>query len=290
MKLSEYIRESEKKLSDLYPSEESRSLVRMVVEELYGTPYKHLLEPDFEMKENDYMRFSEIMDALEKGEPIQYILGHAEFYGRNFMVDRNVLIPRPETEILCSKAIEEAEKYKNKKLKILDLCCGSGCIAWTMAFEIPSSSVFGVDISLQALKTASGQFGGKIAGAPVFSRADILECMRGNYSMIPDVGMYDIIVSNPPYVSPEEKSGMRRNVLNYEPHSAIFAPEEDVLIFYKAILEISKRFLGKESFGLIEINDKFASETMSLFSSFYQAEFIKDFHGKNRFIIYRNSA
>ena len=173
-------------------------------------------------------------------------------------------------------------------VRILDLCTGSGCIAWTVALNIPGSQVIGVDISEKAVMTALGQdFSAKLketgAVAPRFMVADILASGTSF-----NEGKFDLILSNPPYIMESEKSKMRANVLNYEPHTALFVPDEDPLLFYRAIAGWSARFLSTEGKGLTEINELLGPDTQKVFTEagFPRSETVKDFYDKNRFIFY----
>ena len=237
------------------------------------------------------------MVRLQSGEPIQYVVGKAEFCGHTFKVDKNVLVPRPETELLVREAIKLAARIKQRRIpygrtadpvRILDLCTGSGNIAWTVALAVPGSRVVGVDNSEGALDVARSQnFSSEMkasgAQAPTFVNADVLDTEQEF-----NFGEFDLILSNPPYVMESERSQMRKNVLDFEPSSALFVPDTNPLLFYKAIARWSERFLAPEGKGLTEINEALGKETEAVFkdSGFVQTDIVKDFYDKNRFIFY----
>jgi release factor glutamine methyltransferase len=220
-----------------------------------------------------------------------------EFCGRTFKVTSDVLIPRPETELLVREAIKIADRIRRMRIpfgksaepvRILDLCTGSGNIAWSLALGVPGARVVGVDISEAALDVARGQdFSSALkatgALAPTFVAADILDTEQEfNY------GEFDLVLSNPPYIMESEKPTLRRNVVDYEPAGALFVSDDDPLVFYRAVARWSERFLSPEGKGLTEINEVLGPETRTLFadSGFSQAELMKDFYDKNRFVFY----
>jgi release factor glutamine methyltransferase len=298
MLLSTFIKESTASLEALYPQQEARSIVLMLCEALLHTPtYLHIVEPLTEIPEAQFPALQGALKRLEKGEPIQYVIGYAEFYGRRFKVSPAVLIPRPETELLVKEAIEIASRVqrmripygrKAESVRILDLCTGSGCIAWSLALGVPGCRVVAVDKSEDALALASGQFSReeiKSCGAlaPVFVCADVLDTEQDF-----DYGQFDLILSNPPYIRESEKSGMRSNVLDYEPPMALFVPNSDPLLFYRAIARWSERLLAANGKCLTEINEDLGSETEAVFRSagFTSTSVIKDLNDRNRIIFY----
>ena len=227
------------------------------------------------------------MRRLENMEPLQYVAGKAYFYGMELYVDKAVLIPRQETEELCRLALDSFPSSGNRShgagdlpgsgLRILDVCTGSGCIAWAMSANLPGAAVFGCDISYPALEVASSQKVG--VRCPVFFQNDILS---GDF---PLTGDFDAILSNPPYVTSSEKRLMSRNVLDYEPHSALFVTDEDPLVFYRALAGIASAHLKPEGFGIVEINEAFGDGCRGLFMDygFSNSVIIKDLNGKDRF-------
>jgi len=210
--------------------------------------------------------------------PIQYILGEAEFYGRAFKVTPSVLIPRPETELLVGEIKNELQKRKLSSPKILDIGTGSGCIAITLALEILHPIVQATDISKEAIMVAEEN--AKALNASVhFSVHNIL--IDGI-----SPGKFDLIVSNPPYISAEEKTAMKKNVLEHEPHLALFAPAGDPLAFYKVIALKSKPALAPEGSVWVEINEQFGKEVMAVFKEqgYSSVHVIKDLDNKDRII------
>lgn len=289
--LSAFVREASAALRALYSPEEARSIVLMLTGELLGTKtYTHVTEPSLPVPEEREAALSEALAQLLEGRPVQYVTGKAEFFGRVFSVSEAVLIPRPETEELCALAIDEGRRLSRLKrapLRILDLCTGSGCIAWTMALSLPGSEVVAADISPDALAVASSQdFSppGKGVNPPRFVQADVTDT-----DSFPCDGPFDMVLSNPPYITDSEKRDMRANVLDYEPHAALFVPDSDPLLFYRAIAVLSKRLLNARGFGITEINERFGPETESLMKAegFSSSSIVRDISGKDRMVFYR---
>lgn len=298
MLLAEFVKAGTKALESLYPQKEARSIVLMLCEEVLGTEnYTHIVEPEFKIDDKKLPELEAAMERLKKMEPVQYVLGHTEFYGRTFKVDPAVLIPRPETELLCRDAIKLGMRVyrmrspygKNAEpVRILDLCTGSGCIAWTMALSIPGSRVTAVDVSDAALEVAAGQdFASELKSKetfkPEFIKADVLDSEQEI-----ELGPFDMVLSNPPYVMESEKEDMRRNVLEYEPESALFVPDDDPLLFYRAIARWSQRFMSPDGVGLSEVNESLARQTETVFKAagYAHTEIVRDLSDKNRYIIY----
>lgn len=298
MLLAEFVKAGTKALESLYPQKEARSIVLMLCEEVLGTEnYTHIVEPEFKIDDKKLPELEAAMERLKKMEPVQYVLGHTEFYGRTFKVDPAVLIPRPETELLCRDAIKLGMRVyrmrspygKNAEpVRILDLCTGSGCIAWTMALSIPGSRVTAVDISDAALEVAAGQdFASELKSKetfrPEFIKADVLDSEQ-EIELCP----FDMVLSNPPYIMESEKEDMRRNVLEYEPESALFVPDDDPLLFYRAIARWSQRFMSPDGVGLSEVNESLARQTETVFKAagYAHTEIVRDLSDKNRYIVY----
>jgi protein-(glutamine-N5) methyltransferase, release factor-specific len=298
MLLAEFVKAGTKALESLYPQKEARSIVLMLCEEVLGTEnYTHIVEPEFKIDDKKLPELEAAMERLKKMEPVQYVLGHTEFYGRTFKVDPAVLIPRPETELLCRDAIKLGMRVyrmrspygKNAEpVRILDLCTGSGCIAWTMALSIPGSRVTAVDISDAALEVAAGQdFASELKSKetfrPEFIKADVLDSEQEI-----ELGPLDMVLSNPPYIMESEKEDMRRNVLEYEPESALFVPDDDPLLFYRAIARWSQRFMSPDGVGLSEVNESLARQTETVFKAagYAHTEIVRDLSDKNRYIVY----
>lgn len=280
MLLKDFIRENTASLCDLYPEAEARSIVMRLCEERLGVhSYTHIVDPSYILLQEEQLR--EDMRRLQTGEPLQYVLGFVEFCGRRFKVDGRVLIPRPETELLVEEALKFARSLDHPA-RILDLCTGSGCIAWTLALELPDSEVFAVDISEDALAVARSQFP-ESADRVRFVQADILKLQQ----YLPAAG-YDLIVSNPPYIMNSQKTEMRRNVLDFEPDLALFVPDDDPLLFYRAIAGISGNVLASGGMGLVEINDVLPDETVDVYVSggYSNIKLIKDFADRPRLVAY----
>ena len=321
MLLTQLLRKGIEIVSVVYPEREAREMVFAFLEHHIGTKrHTHIVEPSFEVSEESVSVALEAFGRMASGEPLQYVTGYADFYGRRFHVTPDVLIPRPETELLCREvlsygtnrqmlqwppptswapppsrgwqnaisaylATRSEAKDTADTFKILDLCTGSGCIAWTLALEMPGAKVTAVDISDGALAVASSQdFSEETvrtgAVSPTFIKADVL---AGPSSELPQ---YDIIVSNPPYVMDKEKALMRSNVLDHEPHLALFVSDDDPLIFYRAIAVWAKALLKPDGFGIVEINEALGMETADVFTKtgFGNVEIIRDLSDRDRFV------
>ena len=298
MLLTEFLKKGVAALEPLYPTAEAKNIILMLCEEMIGTKsYTHIVEPQYQIDKKGEQPLAEALVRLQAGEPIQYVIGRAEFAGRSFRVTKDVLIPRPETELLVREAIKIAGRIKRMRIpygksaepvRVLDLCTGSGNIAWSVALGVPGSRVVGVDMSEKALEVARSQnFSAELkstgALAPTFVAADVLDTEQEfNY------GSFDLILSNPPYIMEKEKPQLRRNVLGYEPSEALFVPDDDPLLFYRAIARWSERFLSPEGKALTEINEVLGKETADLFrsSGFQEVNLVTGFYDKNRFVFY----
>lgn len=283
MLLASFIREGLSALDALYPAREARSLLLLLCGEVLGTSsYTHIVEPSYAIAPEKEGLLREALSRLAEGEPLQYILGKAHFAGRSFRVTPDVLIPRPETELLVQEAV------KLRPARVLDLCTGSGIIAWSVALGVPGARVVAVDISEKALEVARTQpFAAECqaSGAlpPLFVQADVLDTEQDF-----PFGPFDLILANPPYVMEREKAQMRPNVLSYEPSLALFVPDTDPLLFYRAIARWSQRFLAPGGRGMAEINEALGSETAAVFrsSGYCDCSVFRDFFDKNRFVFY----
>lgn len=276
MLLRDFIKDSARALESLYPASESASLVRILVEDLLGVSATALaVNPMRELAPSDEELLRQALERLLAWEPVQYVTGLAWFYGRGFHVSPAVLIPRQETELLVKEVVDHVKACGPANPRILDLCTGSGCIAWTLAAEIPGSKVTAVDISDAALEVARNQKF-DIPSPPSFIRADILS------DTIP--GEYDIVVSNPPYVRDSERAFMRPNVLDHEPRIALFVPDSDPMLFYRAVARIAEPV----KYGAVEINEAFAPEVETVFrdNGRKKTTRIVDLSGKNRHIVF----
>lgn len=253
--------------------------------------YTHIVESQYQIADDLAEKCVSDFHRMASGEPLQYVLNEAWFYGRRFNVTPDVLIPRPETEILCRTVLTDLPDGvfapSGRVPRILDLCTGSGCIAWTLALEMPGSEVIGADISDGALTVAENQdFSEEMSrtGAlnPRFIKTDVLSQPSDT------IGRFDIIVSNPPYVMESEKTLMRRNVLDHEPHLALFVSDDDPLIFYRAVARWAVHLLKPGGFGMVEINEALASETEEIFRNlnFNNVRTVKDLNDKDRFVTF----
>ena len=280
MLLADFIHEGVRRLESLYPSPEARGMVLMLCEEKLGTKsYTHIVEPQTAVPADLEVELLDDLRRLCAGEPIQYVLGFAEFCEHRFAVGPGVLVPRPETELLVAEGVNALREMElDHAPRVLDLCTGSGCIAWSVALEIPDAQVVGVDLSETALEYARNQFP---AAGPVFLQADVLDTEQ----TFP-YGPFELIVSNPPYVCEDEKARMRPNVLDYEPALALFVPDDDPLLFYRAIARWAQRFLRPGGVGLVEINESLGGQTAAVFrdAGFKNVQIHRDFFRKERFI------
>ncbi|MCX8491660.1 MAG: peptide chain release factor N(5)-glutamine methyltransferase [Cyclobacteriaceae bacterium] len=221
----------------------------------------------------DQKRIGILLQRINSEEPIQYILEEAEFYNRRFYVNSSVLIPRPETELI----IQLVKTEKIPPSSILDVGTGSGCIALTLALEFPASHVEAIDVCEKALAVARTNSEALRANVH-FRYCDIL-------TQTPDLSNLDLIVSNPPYVMENERKQMSRNVLAYEPSVALFVPDQDPLLFYRAIAVKGKKLLRPKGIVLVEINEKLGKETNHLFQQVgYTTETVTDINGKERVV------
>lgn len=282
-------------LSQTYPEREAREMVFAFLESLLGTQrHTHIIYPEYTVSDENVAAAVDAFSRMSDGEPLQYVTGYADFYGRTFKVSPDVLIPRPETEILCRTVIDKVcSSGRSQDLSILDLCTGSGCIAWTLALELPESYVTAVDISDGALSVASSQdFSSESPAAPRFIKADVLCPPTGVVEgEEPFDRQYDIIVSNPPYVMDKEKALMRANVLEHEPHLALFVSDDDPLVFYKALAQWTACLLKPGGFCVMEINEALGPETAALFieAGFSNSNVLQDLSGRDRFVLVQNT-
>jgi release factor glutamine methyltransferase len=287
MHIKDIIRKGTQTLSAAYPQEEAREMVFSYMEMSFGIKrYAHILNPDASLTQDQTAQAEDAFRRMASSEPLQYVTGKADFYGRVFDVSPAVLIPRPETEILCRNTLERIATHSGhtSPVKVLDLCTGSGCIAWTIALECHDAEVTAIDISDAALETASSQtFPEEQVKSPIFIKKDILGEPDERYRET-----FDILLSNPPYVMDSEKAQMRPNVLDHEPHLALFVSDADPLVFYRAIARWAETCLKPGGYGLVEINEALGQETARLFESagFVDVEIIKDLNDKDRFVCF----
>ena len=257
-------------------------MVLMLFEERLGVRnYTHIIEPQTPVPADREAELTRDLERLCQGEPIQYVLGVTEFCDHRFAVGPGVLVPRPETELLVAEGVRVLQEMElDSAPRVLDLCTGSGCIAWSIAQDVRDAQVIGVDLSETALNYARNQFPG-ISGGPQFIQTDVLDTEQDF-----PYGPFDLIVSNPPYVRESERAQMRRNVLDYEPGMALFVPDDDPLRFYRAVARWAQRFLRPGGVGLVEINEALGPETAAAFATagFKNIQIHRDFFEKERFI------
>ncbi|WP_353148534.1 peptide chain release factor N(5)-glutamine methyltransferase [Flavobacterium sp.] len=241
------------------------------------------LHPDFEVSETDFEKWQSIISELKTEKPIQYITGEAWFYGLRFEVNENTLIPRPETEELV-EWIVDGLKIKGKGQRVLDIGTGSGCIPIALKKEIPSAQVSAIDISEKALKMARKNALNNQVEVN-FIQQDILQTSNLQISKSSNF-LFDVIVSNPPYVRNLEKHEIKKNVLDYEPHLALFVDDSDALLFYRKIAQLALKSLTPNGKLFFEINQYLAKETVELVEQlgFKNIELRKDFIGNDRMI------
>ena len=240
-------------LESEYPAEEVFSFFFLLTEALFGIKRLDLaLNPELEIDKNQVQKLDAALVRLKDHEPIQHIIGETEFFGLTFKVDKNVLVPRPETEELVQWILDDFASEK-KALKILDIGTGSGCIAISLAKNLPKAQISAIDISEKALQIA--KINAETNNAKIyFIQEDILKPQALN-------GNWDVIVSNPPYVRELEKKEMQRNVLEYEPETALYVKDEDPLLFYNKITRLAKESLNPGGNLYFEINQYLADET-----------------------------
>ena len=266
-------------LTPLYDAGEAQAIVRTVLDVEYGMTLTDIICGKVnELSSDEERNLEEIIARLQNGEPVQYVLGEADFAGRTFHVEPGVLIPRPETAELCQWIEEEVSSLKaDERKQILDICTGSGCIAITLGLTISNSEVTGWDISEDALRIAQGNVEMLKAGNVRIEYQDAL--------MLPKAAeTADIIVSNPPYICEKEKADMEKNVLEHEPSIALFVPDEDPLKFYRAIAEYASSALKSEGALYFEINPIYEKETREMLEGlgFKDIETKEDAFGKKR--------
>ena len=265
-------------LSTIYPNQEIESLSLLIFEKILGLSRIQIrMNPNETVSAANLAQIKEIINRLIHFEPIQYVLGETEFYGCNFIVNPSVLIPRQETEELVDWIIRDCNLLNPK---ILDLGTGSGCIPIALMKNLRGSAAEGWDISKEALLIANENAIRNLVDVnfkciDIFNPPDSLKSEK-----------YDIIVSNPPYVTFSEKELMHQNVIQFEPHLALFVPDTDALVFYRKIAEMAIRQLKPGGHLYLEINEKFGNETAELLAlkGFISVNLRKDIHGRDRMI------
>ncbi len=278
MKIKKILNQLIKEFSFIYSTEEAKSIALKVINETFNLSSTDiLLDREINVSSESEKKLNCIVSRIKKGEPIQHITENVDFYGLMFKVSSDVLIPRPETEELCDIIIKSFKN--NKNLTIGDICTGSGCIAVTLAKNLKVKKVAAIDISVLALKIAKEN--AQINNVEVdFRQIDILKDVDFQLSKL------DILVSNPPYVRDIEKKKMHKNVLDHEPHLALFVPDHEPLLFYDKLFEISRNHLKAGGYFYFEINEVMGEELVNKAKSkgFVEVECLKDLFGKDRFL------
>ena len=295
------------RLADIYDTDEAKAIVRWMLGIRFGLSLTDIVCGKLdELDEAEQSELEGMMQRLEKAEPVQYVVGVAEFCGRTFHVEPGVLIPRPETGEMVRwmleerGCIEESGKRKEERdYQVLDVGTGSGCIAITLALEMPQAKVTAWDISEKALSIAKKN--AEALGAEVtFEKRDALNHGDRHSDLrcatiiepvpmihpVPMIQQWDAIVSNPPYVCQKEAAAMERHVLEHEPHLALFVPDDDPLRFYRAIAKYGQKTLKPNGLLYFELNPLYASETESMVRElgFVETEIRQDMFGKQRFL------
>lgn len=262
--------------------DEIKTMALLIMENIFDVSRTDIVaEKPILIDTNSLVLLDQYIGRLNTGEPVQYILGESYFFGRVFRVEPSVLIPRPETELLISIVLswkKSLSRQGPEGFRVLDIGTGSGCISVTLRLESPETAVFATDISDAAIAVAKKNAESYNANI-TFLNHDILT------EDIPFRDI-DVIVSNPPYVTRSESSDMKENVLRFEPHSALFVPDDDPLIFYREILDKSKGVLRRPGMVVVEINEKFGKEVADLFMAkgFVEVKIVSDVEGKARVV------
>ncbi len=262
---------------DSYEREEAEMIARIVFEDVFDLKPSNIVidaDKEFSLEKND--KLTHIIQRLKNNEPVQYVTGKAFFYGNEFIVNQSVLIPRPETEELVQLILQSTS---NKKQNILDIGTGSGCIAISIKENLLDAEVHATDISEKALELAKRN-SEKLKQQIHFAQSDILQ-LENPFNI-----QFDIIISNPPYITESEKSSLDKNVIEFEPHESLFAIGDDALIFYRKIIEFANKFLNEDGQLFFEVNQQYGKEVVKLFTenNFRNIELKKDINGNDRMV------
>ena len=278
-------------LKTIYPITEIDSFFFLLLEEYLGFRRVDIvLKSDFKITQETLNLLQSATKQLEQELPLQYIIGKTEFYGLPFVVNKHVLIPRPETEELVAWVVSESSRFKTfntstkqttetKQLKILDIGTGSGCIPISLKKQLPFAKISAIDISKEALTVAKKN--------AVLNNVDIHFILQDILKTVALDQHYDIIISNPPYVRELEKKELKNNVLKNEPHVALFVENDNPLIFYAKIAELAKKYLNKNGLLFFEINQYLGTETIDLVNKkgLKNIQLKKDMFGNDRIIV-----
>jgi release factor glutamine methyltransferase len=280
MKIKEYRSQFIQELTPIYDEGEAESFFYLILEEKRQLKRIDLaLDPELVFLDKEMVSWNSILEQLKLEIPIQYLLGKTSFFGLDFEVNENVLIPRPETEELVEWIIKGNLKFEGfKDLKILDIGTGSGCIAISLAKNMPNAKVYAIDISERALATAKKN--------AAINKVDVTFITQNILETADLKQQFDIIVSNPPYVRNLEKQEIKKNVLDNEPHLALFVEDDDALLFYKKIAALSQKNLFENGQLFFEINQYLGKDSIALLEkmNFKNIELRKDIYGNDRMI------
>ena len=276
-----------RQLAPTYGEGEAKAVARLVYEVRFGLTWTDICAgKEAVLSDDDQAQLAEILRRLLRQEPVQYVLGVADFCGRTFVVTPSVLIPRPETEELCQWVIEgeKAQVDGSSEPRILDVGTGSGCIAVTLAAAMPEAQVTAWDISEDALQVAR-ENAKRVHVHVAFQQVDVLN-IPSSSSLLPPPSTYNCIVSNPPYICNKERAKMEANVLEHEPHQALFVPDDDPLLFYRFIAKLGLQTLSQGGWLYFEVNPLFAEQLAQLLSAmaYHDIAIREDRFGKPRMI------
>jgi release factor glutamine methyltransferase len=285
MKITQYRPYFIDQVAPFFDKEEAESFFYLIIENFRNLKRVDLvMQPDLFFSEPELIQLEQVIAELKLQKPIQYILGTTEFYGLQFQVNPHTLIPRPETEelvdwILKSQKLEDGRrKTEDKSIKMLDIGTGSGCIAISLAKNLPQARVSAIDVSVEALATAKKN--------AALNEVDVQFICQNILETNSLTATYDIIVSNPPYVRMLEKQEIKTNVLDFEPHLALFVEDNDALLFYRKIAQLAQHNLNENGLLFFEINQYLAKETIELLENlhFKSIELRQDIYGNDRMI------
>lgn len=277
MQVEDFARSLRARLEGMYGTGEATAMVRLIFNVMKGwSATDMIVNADREISDMFRNQVGKVMERIERGEPIQYVLGTARFYGMDLKVDSRVLIPRPETEELVDMIVA---RFKNREdLKVLDIGTGSGAIAIALSRNLPFSDVTGIDLSEGALQVAREN------AADLHARISLIHA--DIFKWMPEPDSLDIVVSNPPYIPEEEKRDMETNVLDYEPASALFVPDSDPLVYYRRIAEVASVGLRVDGIIYFEINPRFAEQIKKMLEErgYLDVEVTQDISRRDRFV------
>lgn len=278
-RVKDIVRFAHWELDDIYGKEETRAMVLRLLEHFGGLSLSQILsEPMRGVSESELLKIHFGIKDLKHNKPLQYITGACEFLDTEILLSHKVLIPRPETEELTKLVIEENSRESG--LCIADIGCGSGCIAVALAKHLPQSRVYAFDISDDAIMQTKEN--------AVHNKVDVKVCKADMRQGLPEGELFDVIVSNPPYVRESEKAVMKANVTEYEPHTALFVKDENPLEFYLCIASIAEHSLKENGKIYLETNEALCHETELIFTSLnYETKTFRDFFGKERMVFAR---